>query len=190
SQELLERGAALEDERDRGLAKELVTGTLRNLAFLDATLEELSGIPSDRIDAALLSPLRVGLHQILHLDRVPPPAAVNESVKLARSRTGSRGAGFVNAILRKAASSRDRLRARPSEGHDPASLALHYSIPPWLVARWVDRWGRDETREFLEATARPAPLSLRVNRQLSTSHALAPDLIRAGLLTHAAETKP
>ena len=190
NQELLERGASLPDERDRRLAKELVSGTLRNLASLDATLEDLSGVALDRIDVNLLAPLRIGLYQILHLDRIPPAAAVNESVKIARSESGARGAGFVNAVLRKAAGSRIRLRATPAEGSNAAALALQFSVPEWLVARWLSRWGPDETRDFLRSSARPSPVSLWVNGALGSPEALARELREEGIETQRSDRIP
>lgn len=190
NQELLERGAALSDERDRRLAKELVSGTLRNLATLDATLEDLSGVSLDRIDSPLLGPLRIGLYQILHLDRIPPSAAVNESVKLARSASGPRGAGFVNAVLRKAVGGRDRLRAMSDWGLDAAGLALQFSVPEWLVVRWLDRWGRDETHELLQSMSRSSPVSLWVNPALGTAEELARDLREEGIETQESEWMP
>ncbi|HEU5182554.1 MAG TPA: 16S rRNA (cytosine(967)-C(5))-methyltransferase RsmB [Candidatus Polarisedimenticolia bacterium] len=190
NQELLERGAALCDERDRRLAKELVSGTLRNLATLDAALEDLSGVALERIDGHLLGPLRIGLYQILHLDRIPPSAAVNESVKLARSTSGTRGAGFVNAVLRKAVNGRDRLRAMPDQGLDAAALALQFSVPEWIVARWLDRWGQDETHDLLRSMSRPSPVSLWVNPALGTAEELARELREEGIETRESERIP
>ncbi len=190
NQELLERGAALSDERDRRLAKELVSGTLRNLATLDAALEDLSGVALERIDGHLLGPLRIGLYQLLHLDRIPPSAAVNESVKLARSASGTRGAGFVNAVLRKAVDARDRLRAMPEHGLDAAALALRFSVPEWLVARWLARWGPDETHDFLRSLSRPSPVSLWVNPALGPLEALARELREEGIETQESKWIP
>ena len=190
NQELLERGAALPDERDRRLAKELVSGTLRNLASLDATLEDLSGVALDRIDTSLLAPLRIALYQILHLDRIPPVAAVNESVKIARSASGPRGAGFVNAVLRKAVGSRNRLRESPEEGSGAAALALQFSVPEWLVTRWLDRWGSDETLDFLRSSASPSSVSLWVNPALSAPEALATELREEGIETQVSDRIP
>src|SRR5213594_4223727 len=107
SRELRIRGGALKDERDRRLATELVYGTLRHLSELDHYLEQLSGRSLEQIQVSLLPFLRIGLYQILHLDRIPHSAAVDESVRLASRAAGPRGAGFVNAVLRKAADRRD-----------------------------------------------------------------------------------
>ena len=78
SQELARLGGGLQDERDRNLATELIYGTLRRRLELDHILARISGRSPERIQPALLAPLRIALYQILHLDRVPPSAAVTE----------------------------------------------------------------------------------------------------------------
>ncbi|HXH27436.1 MAG TPA: transcription antitermination factor NusB, partial [Candidatus Polarisedimenticolia bacterium] len=79
------------DERDRALATEIVYGVLRRRAQLDRILIRWSRRPVEQIDPPLRIILRMGLYQILHLTRVPIPAAVDESVDLAR-RAAGRGA--------------------------------------------------------------------------------------------------
>src|ERR671919_2951584 len=87
--------------------------------------------------------LRLGAYQLVALDRVPPHAAVDTSVSLAREEGGPRAGGFVNAVLR-------RLTTLPGPapgpaGSDPAVLAERHSHPLWLVERWVERFGLDQT---------------------------------------------
>ncbi len=190
SQELARLGDQLGDERDLRLATELVYGTLRHRAELDYYLEQLSGRLRERIDAALLSPLRIGLYQILYLDRVPPSAAVNESVSLARQTGGARGSGFVNAVLRAACRRRAELHL-PPEGRDPvASLALTHSIPAWMVSRWWGRLGDEETRSLTRSLSRPAPLALWVNPLKTDSSTLASALAGEGVLTEPSSLLP
>src|SRR6185503_6022243 len=132
---------------------------------------------------ALLSPLRVALYQILHLDRVPTSAAVNESVNIARRRSGERSAGFVNAVLRKAAGDRAALRL-PEEGGDLTGfLALSHSLPRWMIERWRERLGDEETRRLAASLASPAPLSLWVNGWRTDSVRIAEDLSQEGIAT-------
>ena len=191
NQEMLDRGASLRDERDQRLAKELVSGTLRNLAALDAALEDLSGVSVERVDTRVLWPLRIGLYQILRLDRIPLSAAVNESVKLARYSSGTRAAGFVNAVLRRAVLHRDRLRAgRGPETDSAVALALEFSAPEWMVARWVARWGPAETRDLLRTFGKPSASALWVNSSLCAPEDLAAELRREGIETEASARIP
>lgn len=167
AERLRARGSGLHDPRDWRLATELVYGTLRHLARLDYHLLKLSGRPLERVPSALLAPLRIGLYQILLLDRIPSSAAVNESVRIASQTAGSKGAGFVNAVLRKAVHQRGSLRLE-RQGNPALDLALEWSVPSWMVARWIDRLGEVETRALLEAFSKPSPTSMWVNPRRGT----------------------
>ena len=164
--------------RDRALLHELVLGTLRWLRRLDHVVEAASDRSLSRIEDALLGPLRVGAYQLLFLDRMPAYAAVDEAVRLARSRTHRGGASFVNAVLRRIA--RDRtLVSWPVGERDPVRrLAIEWSHPDFLVERWHRRLGDGATRSLLEANNRPKPLHLLAFRDRGGREALA-DRLRA-----------
>ena len=148
------------DRRDRRLLRELVLGSLRWLRRLDHVLEAASGHRIEKIRPRLLAPLRVGLYQLLFLDRVPVFAAVDRAVAEARRRAGRGGAGFANAVLRKVAA-RPELDAWPVTVTDPvARLGIETSYPDFLVRRWIDRFGRETARRLLDAGNRQRPLWL------------------------------
>jgi 16S rRNA (cytosine967-C5)-methyltransferase len=190
SRELARLGGALADERDLRLATELVYGTLRHRSEIDFFLEHLSGRPLDRIAPALLSPLRTALHQILHLDRIPDSAAVNEAVRMARQAAGARAAGFVNAVLRAACRRRSELRLPAGEGDPVGDLALAHSVPSWMVARWWERLGDRETRALLAVLQQPAPLSLWVHPLRTSPGELAADLAADGVIAEISPILP
>jgi 16S rRNA (cytosine967-C5)-methyltransferase len=147
--------------RDLALANELTLGTLRRARSLDAVIASLSSRRLERIDPDVRIALRLGLYQILFLDRIPPHAAVNETVKLA----GRRAGGFVNALLRRVLADMPRARgAAQGEGEAGpiARISVAESYPPWLVARWVERFGESRARSLMQAQNRPAPVSARV----------------------------
>src|SRR5699024_9576423 len=85
--------------RDAGFATELAYGTLRWQGRYDAVVTIAAGRPLERVDPPVLDLLRLGAHQLLAM-RVPPHAAVSETVGLARSTVGAGAAQFVNAVLR------------------------------------------------------------------------------------------
>jgi len=155
-------------QRDIALATELVYGVLRRQMRLDQVIERFASRPLDRIDPALKITLRLALYQILHLTRIPPHAAVNEAVEMARRVAGrypEAAAGFVNGMLR--AVLRDRPRAEASlevcDTDDPApALAVSESCPEWLVRRWLSSFGRAGAADLLAAMNRPASVALRV----------------------------
>lgn len=169
------------DERDRGFLNELVYGTLRWLRRLDDVIEQASNRRFDRIETALLGPLRIGAYQILFLDRVPHHAAVSEAVDQARSLTHKGGASFVNAVLRRIARS-PSLDQWPVAAEDPARrLAIEMSHPDFLVRRWLSRFGEARTRELLAVNNVPKPLQLLAFRDRGGRELLAERLIDANV---------
>ena len=173
------------ETRDRGLVTELVDGTLRWQGRLDYLLGQLLEKPLPQLAAPVRQLLRLGAYQLTQLERIPPHAAVNESVELARSYGHEGTAKLVNAVLRRLQRDGAAL-SFPDAAADPvAYLATAYSHPAWLVARWLPRFGFAETEALLKVDNTPPPLTLRVNRRWIT---------REGLLMflkmHGVETEP
>ena len=112
----------LEDERDRALAGEIATGTLRWRASFDRIVTAFASRAVARLDLEILTILRLSLFQLLHLDRVPASAVVDDAVQMARKAGKKSAAPFVNALLRRASRERNRLPlpARPVDGASDA----------------------------------------------------------------------
>lgn len=130
---------------------------LRRQARLDARLAPLATRGWGAVAEPLRDLLRLGAYQLLHLDRVPPHAAVDTSVTLAREVAGEKSTGFVNALLRKVVPWRGAPEAHAADG-DVAALAEHHSHPRWLVERWMQRFGFAETAALLAWNDRTPPL--------------------------------
>ena len=147
---------------DRGLLTELVYGTLRRQGTLDHVIRSFSTQKPEKLERAVLLLLRLGLYQILCLDRIPASAAVNETVKLAHQ-SAPRATGFINAILRRADRERDTI-PWPDARTDPAGhVAAVHSHPRWLVEHWLQQLGPDETHALARAMSEPPPFTVRVN---------------------------
>lgn len=125
--------------RDAGFATELAYGTLRLRGRYDAVLAQCTGRTLDQVDPPVLDALRLGAHQLLGM-RVPPHAAVSETVGLVREQVGAGPAQFVNAVLR--AVSREPLDVwleRIGDAADPAGtdavarLSAVDSHPAWVT---------------------------------------------------------
>jgi 16S rRNA (cytosine967-C5)-methyltransferase len=155
---------------DRALITELVNGTLRWRRRLDWMLDQLL-IRKKTADLTgwIRNILRTGLYQIQFLDRIPAAAATHQAVSLAK-RYGHRGtASLVNAVLRNAIRRRGEDPSYPSPQKDPvAYIGVRYSHPDWMVRRWLERYGRQETIALCEANNRIPPLTVRVNSLQST----------------------
>lgn len=155
-----DRRAAELDARDRRWTQELVWGMLRKRGWIDHILAPRVRGGIARLDADLGDLLRLGVHQLFHMGSVPPYAAIAQTVELAKQRHGMGASKLVNAVLRRLDRERDVL-APPLPSDPVEALAIEQSHPRWLVARWVARWGADETRALLEANNREAPMIVR-----------------------------
>lgn len=179
----------LADDRDRALVTELAVGTFRWLAALDHVVGRAADRPVARIDDDVLTVLRLGAYQLLHLDRVPPAAAVDESVRLARRIGKSSAAGFVNAVLRRIAATRESPGLPPPPGETGsrearlAYLSVTGSHPRWLVERWLDRHGLPAVADWVRFNNAAPPLTLRANRLRTTRDELAGRLAEHGVRT-------
>ncbi len=174
------------DSRDRALVFELVYGVLRHRGALDWRLGHVSDRPVARLPSHVQTALRLGAYQLLYLERIPPSAAVNESVALVKGRGAKAPAGtrrdwtgFVNAVLRNLL--RAPIPPWPDPEQDPvAALSIRYSCPAWLVERWLNRVGLAQAEARCRATLAIPPLTIRVNTLQLGRDALERDLLQAG----------
>lgn len=157
---VFDRRAAVLDARDRRWVRELVYGTLRRRAMLDALLSERVRGGLARLDADVTDLLRLGACQLLHMRSVPAYAAIAQTVEITKRRHGIGASKLVNAVLRRVDRERGAL-AVPTPSDPVDALALRHSHPRWLVARWVARWGAEATEQLLAANNREAPLVAR-----------------------------
>jgi 16S rRNA (cytosine967-C5)-methyltransferase len=96
---------------DRHLTTALVLGVLRWQILLDGRVRTFLTRPDARLDPEVLIALRLGAFQLLHLDRIPARAAIDESVELTKQSGHRFAARMVNAVLRKLASAANDKRA-------------------------------------------------------------------------------
>jgi 16S rRNA (cytosine967-C5)-methyltransferase len=152
---------------DAGLATELALGVLRWERLLDFVIDRHLKKPANTTDVEVRIALRLGVYQLLFLDRVPAHAAVHESVELVKRARKRSAAALVNAILRKTAK-------EPLHGSSPADavallfppdlpladrFGIQYSHPTWIVERWLRIFGEERTRSLLQANNRVPVLS-------------------------------
>ena len=165
------RNAAIVD-RDRALLTELVYGTLRWRGKIDARLKLYLRRSLTDTDPLIRNLLRVTFYQLLFLDKVPDYAAVHEAVELAKAHGERKVAGFVNGVLRNFLREKDKT-ADPQRTNDRETfLAIESSHPQWLVKKWLDYFGREETEALMTANNEVAPLVLRANVRRVTREAL------------------
>jgi 16S rRNA (cytosine967-C5)-methyltransferase len=147
------RGKSVEalSETDRKLTTALVLGVLRWQIELDGMIRPLLKHPNAKLDAEVLIALRLGAFQLLHMDRIPAHAAIDESVELTKQAGHRFASGMVNAVLRKVARSRgERRDADASLGH-----------PAWMVERWNGFFGEEATCAICRYGQEQPTLSVR-----------------------------
>lgn len=155
-----ERRIAPLDARDRRWTRELVYGMLRHRAGIDAILSERVRGGLVRLDPDVIDLLRLGVYQLLFMGSVPAYAAIAQTVELAKRRHGLGASKLVNAVLRRTDRERESLHgAQP--GDPTEALALKYSHPRWLISRWIERFGEQDTERLLTLNNAEAPVIIR-----------------------------
>jgi 16S rRNA (cytosine967-C5)-methyltransferase len=148
---------------DKALLYEIVHGVTRWQGRLDWILNGFYKGQFSKAIPNLKNGLRVALYQILFLDRIPDHAAVNEAVEFVKKLQGQKPADLTNAILRNIIRSKNAIRY-PDPNEDLIGyLSAYYSHPSWMVKRYVERFGREETEKLLTANNEKPYLTLRVN---------------------------
>jgi 16S rRNA (cytosine967-C5)-methyltransferase len=142
---------------DRNLATALVLGVLRWQIQLDHQLQVLLKRPNAKLDAEIRIALRLGAFQLLHMDRIPARAAIDESVELAKQAGHKFASGMVNAVLRKLGGSSFDF----SEG-TPAELAMAQAHPAWMVERWAKNFGLEAARALCRHGQTQPALTVRL----------------------------
>lgn len=164
---------------DAALCSRIVYGVMQNKLLLDFYIGAYCSQKPDHLQPPLLDILRIGVYQILFLDKVPDRAAVNEAVTLAKSAGRAQASGLVNAVLRKISQNQANLPQLPEEA--AAQLSIRYSHPAWLVERLLDLLGAEQTEAFLRLNNETAPMTVQVNPLKTTAEALARELADAGV---------
>lgn len=152
---LLESGL---NDADRALASALIYGVTERKITLDYQLSRLCDRPLGQLDLPVRTALRLGLYQLIYLDRIPPHAALNETVALLPKKT----AGYVNAILRKY--TREPQLALPLRANDPAKyFSVAYSVGLPLCQKFIEVFGEERTESLLLHFEKVPATTLSVN---------------------------
>ena len=163
--------------RDRSLFNALIYGVLRWRSRLDYIIAHFSNTSLKKIEPGILNILRLGLFQIIYLDRVPDSAAVNTSVELSKKFRAARAAGFVNALLRKAVRNHNSVPF-PSFETDPAVyISVGHSMPAWLSRRWLKRFDKESLIALCDTINSIPPITTRTNTIKTTQAQLIASLI-------------
>lgn len=151
------------DERNTSFVSALVYGVLERKITLDYELSFYLKQPLKHLHPQVQTVLRMGVYQILFMDKIPESAAINESVKLIKSSSQKYASGLVNAVLRNV--------FRYGKQHDYSSLpftkrlSVEYSCPKWLIKLWSESYGKENAERLCASALGKPPLTVRTNTE-------------------------
>ena len=152
-------------KQDRAFITRVSQGTLERMTEIDYIINQFSKTKVNKMKPVIRSIIRSGVYQLKYMDAVPDSAACNEAVKLAGKRGFSGLKGFVNGVLRNISRNLDRVEY-PDEQKNPAeALSVRYSMPQWLVERFLKQYGQERCIHILDAFLREKSTSIRVNTE-------------------------
>lgn len=166
------------DRRDAALASRLCYGVLQNRLLLDHHIQHLLTGSINKLQPVVLDILRLGLYQILMMDKIPVSAAVNEAVEQGKRYANRSAAGLINGVLRRAVRERHQMEM-------PLDLSVRYSHPKELVDLLADSVGEDGIEALLASHNEPAQTTIQVNTLVTDDEAVLLALKEAG-----ADAKP
>ncbi len=174
-------------KQDRALITRLAEGTIENRLYIDEILGTCSKLPVRKMKPVIRNILRMGVYQIIWLDRIPDSAACNEAVKLTEKRGFYQLKGFVNGILRRIVREKEqwapeKLKERYAD--DPVQyLSLRYSVPEWLIKDWQTVYPYDIIETILQGMYAPAPTTVRLQTDFASEEEIIESLCADGCQT-------
>ena len=149
---------------DKALITELAYGAIRQRYFLDCWIDLLGKISAKKQPPLLRWLLHLGLYQILKMERIPPAAAINTTVELAKTHHLTKLAPVVNGILRSALRSKEKGYFLPKSEKPSLELAKNESLPVWLAEELIAWKGVEEACLIAKAFNTISPIDIRVNK--------------------------
>lgn len=155
------------EQNDRAFMKRLCNGCVEQKIRIDYVLNQFSSTKVEKMKPVIRNILRMGVYQILFMDKIPDSAACNEAVKLAGKKGFDKLKGFVNGVLRNIARQKEELKY-PERKKDLCSyLQITYSMPEWIVKMWSEQYGEEKTEAILNGLLKERPFTLRLDESLS-----------------------
>lgn len=154
-------------QQEKAFLTRLFEGTLEQQIRLDYVINAYAKTPVKKMKPLIRVLLRMSVYQILFMDAVPDSAACNEAVKLAEKRKFFPLKGFINGILRTIVRKKNSLPMPDPDTEHSLWLSVEYSMPEWIVRKWENELGKEDTRKVLEALIKERPLTIRFRESLS-----------------------
>ncbi|MBE6010832.1 MAG: 16S rRNA (cytosine(967)-C(5))-methyltransferase, partial [Lachnospiraceae bacterium] len=150
-------------DRDKKFAMYLIRGTIQRKLTLDHILGQFSKTPLKKMKPVIRTILRMSVFQIMYMDSVPDRAVCNEAVRLTKRRGLSGLSGFVNGVLRSVVRGREEIHWPDRSDDLNEYLSIWYSMPKWLVEKWIAAYGETRCEEMLRAFQTERSITVRPN---------------------------
>lgn len=148
---------------DRAFLTQLVNGTLEKLVIIDYYIAVYSKIKLSKMSSIIKNILRLGIYQILFLDRVPDSAVCNESVIITKKLIGNSLSGFINGVLRTVSREKEKDILPKREGDELKYLSVKYSVTLWIVNLFINSYGSEICEEIISFNGINNQSSIRIN---------------------------
>lgn len=154
------------DGRDKAFLKRVTEGTLERRIQLDYVLDQFSKVPVSKMKPLIRTLLRMSVYQLLFMDSIPDSAVCNEAVKLAGKRGFRNLQGFVNGVLRNIVRKKQEIVWPDQDADRITCLSVKYSMPVFLVEKFLAQQGYEKTEKMLESFLTEAPVTIRLKEAL------------------------
>ena len=168
------------DKRDRAFITRVVEGTLEHMIEIDYIINQFSKVKVNKMKPVIRCILRSAVYQLKYMDSVPNSAACNEAVKLATKKGFASLRGFVNGVLRSIERNLDTI-IYPDETNLLEYLSVKYSMPEWILQKWLATYDRVTVETMLVDFQTEKPTTIRVNRNVMSKEELIDSLENQGV---------
>lgn len=170
------------EKNERAFITRLVNGVVERKLELDYIIDNYSKTKVKKMKPLIRTMMRMGVFEIYYMDGVPESATCNEYVKLAKKRGFAGLSGFVNGVLRNVARSKGKIAIK--------DISVKYSLPQWIVDKWTEEYGKEQTENIAAGFFEHQDLCVRVNLAQITRDELKAKLEKQGITVRICDSLP
>jgi len=170
------------EKNERAFITRLVNGVVERKLELDYIIDNYSKTKVKKMKPLIRTMMRMGVFEIYYMDGVPESATCNEYVKLAKKRGFAGLSGFVNGVLRNVARSKGEIAIK--------DISVKYSLPQWIVDKWTEEYGKEQTENIAAGFFEHQDLCVRVNLAQNTREELKAKLEKQGITVRICDNLP
>ena len=169
------------EKRERAFITRVVEGTLERQIEIDYIINQFSKVKVNKQKPVIRTILRSSVYQLKYMDHVPDSAVCNEAVKLAGKKGFVNLKGFVNGVLRNISRNLDMV-SYPDPSNEIACLSVRYSLPMWMVEKWISVYGKETVEKMGKAFLEERPVTVRRNTAVVSKEEFEKELEKDGVV--------